>query len=169
MTIGEIIFVLILLLTLFGAVGTALSSSMIYALIALVVTMFGIAGLYIFLNAPFIAMMQILIYVGAICILIVFAIMIAGPRYMPLKRPKGWTGVKKVFAAAIVSLFTFVVFVNFLAGSFRPYNDISSITTKDLGRALFDTYMLPFELISLLIVVSIVGAIMLALFSKGEK
>lgn len=169
MTFGEIVFILIMLLTLFGALATAMSSSMIYALIALIVTMFGISGLYIYLNAPFIAMMQILIYVGAICILIVFAVMIAGPRYLNMKPTKGWTGVRKLFAAGIVPVFTFLVFMNFIAGSFRSYNDLSVVTTKDLGRALFDTYMLPFELISLLIVVSIVGAIMLALFSKGEK
>jgi NADH:ubiquinone oxidoreductase subunit 6 (subunit J) len=169
MTFGEIIFILIMLITLFGAIATAMSSSMIYALIALIVTMFGISGLYIYLNAPFIAMMQILIYVGAICILIVFAVMIAGPRYLHMKPTKGWTGVRKVFVAGIVPVFTFLVFMNFIAGSFPPYNELSVITTKDLGRALFDTYMLPFELISLLIVVSIVGAIMLALFSKGEK
>jgi NADH:ubiquinone oxidoreductase subunit 6 (subunit J) len=169
MTFGEIVFILIILLTLFGALATAMMSSMIYALIALIVTMFGISGLYIYLNAPFIAMMQILIYVGAISILIVFAVMIAGPRYLHMKPTKGWTGVKKLFAAGVVPVVTFFVFISFIAGSFRPYNDLSVITTKDLGRALFDTYMLPFELISVLIVVSIVGAIMLALFSKGEK
>ena len=169
MTFGEIVFILIILLTLFGALATAMTSSMIYALIALIVTMFGISGVYVYLNAPFIAMMQILIYVGAISILIVFAVMIAGPRYLNMKPTKGWTGVKKLFVAAVVPVFTFFVFVSFIAGSFRPYNDLSVITTKDLGRALFDTYMLPFELISLLIVVSIVGAVMLALFSKGEK
>ena len=50
-------------------------------MLGLVVTMFGIAGLYVYLNAPFLAMMQILIYVGAISILIAFAIMLAGPFY----------------------------------------------------------------------------------------
>ena len=44
-----------------------------------------------------------------------------------------------------------------------------SLTTKDIGRALFDRYAFPFELISLVIVVSIVGAIMLAIFSRGKK
>lgn len=168
MALAEILFILIMLVTLVGALSTVLMSSMIYALMSLIVTMFGIAGLYIFLNAPFIAMMQILIYVGAISVLIVFAIMIAGPHYMR-RRPKEWTRSTKLLAAVVVPVFTFFVFVSIIKGSFRTGTDVSSISTKDLGRALFDTYMLPFELISFLIVVSIIGAIMLALFSKEEK
>ncbi len=169
MTFGEIVFILMIAVTLFGALATAAASSMIYALISLIITMFGISGLYIYLNAPFIAMMQILIYVGAISILIVFAVMIAGPHYLHMKAPKGWNSLSKLLTALIVPVFSFFVFVTFIKGTFRTENKLSVITTKDIGRALFDTYMLPFELISLLIVVSIIGAIMLALFSKGEK
>ena len=167
MTFPEIIFIVIALITLLGALATALASSGIYALISLIVTMFGIAGLYVYLNAPFIAMMQILIYVGAISVLIVFAVMIAGPRYLHRKRPEG--AVAKVAAAAVVPVVTFLAFMTLIRGTFKPGSALSTITTKDLGRALFDNYMFPFELISLLIVVSIIGAIMLALFAKGEK
>jgi NADH:ubiquinone oxidoreductase subunit 6 (subunit J) len=170
MTFGEIIFILTMLVTLFGALSTAISGSMIYALMSLIVTMFGISGLYIYLNAPFIAMMQILIYVGAICILLVFAVMIAGPHYLHMKPPKGWSPLIKLLGALFVPVFTFFVFVNFMMGTFRTGTKLSSITTKEIGRALFDSYTLPFELISLLIVVSIIGAVMLALFSsKGGK
>ena len=142
---------------------------MIYALLALIVTMFGISALYIYLNAPFIAMMQILIYVGAISILVVFAVMIAGPHYLHMTGPKGWTWLSRLVAAVAVPVVTFFIFVRFLMGAFRTDGSLSVVTTKELGRALFDTYMLPFELISLLIVVSIIGAVMLALFSKEEK
>ena len=169
MTFGEIVFILIMLVTLFGSLATALTSSLIYALLALIVTMFGISGLYIYLNAPFIAMMQILIYVGAISILIVLAVIIAGPHYLHMKAPRGWTKWSKLLAALIVPVFTFAVFFSFIAGTFRTGTRLSTVSNKDLGRALFDTYMLPFELISLLIVVSIMGATMLALFSKEEK
>ena len=166
--LGESVFILMLLLTMAGALTTVLASSVIYALIGLVATMFGIAGLYVYLNAPFLAMMQILIYVGAITILIAFAIMLAGPFY---KKPKEWTTVGKFVAAVAVSLFSFFMFFSFImrvswgvgkSGAF-------SLSTKDIGRALFDRYAFPFELISLAIVVSIMGAIMLAIFSKGEK
>ena len=165
--IGEPIFILMLIITMAGALTTVLAGSVIYALIGLVATMFGIAGLYVYLNAPFLAMMQILIYVGAITILIAFAIMLAGPFY---KRPKEWTGIAKFFAALIVSLVSFFMFFTIIIKvSWIEGKGAFNLLTKDIGRALFDRYAFPFELISLVIVVSIIGAIMLAMFSKGEK
>ena len=168
MIIAEVIFILVILLTAAGTLLTVLSTSLIYALIGLVATMFGIACLYVYLNAPFLATVQILIYVGAISILIAFAIMLAGPYS---RRPKEWTTVTKFSAALFVSLSSFTIIVKIVSLAF-PVNGKTAamaLSTKDIGRSLFDTFTLPFELISLLIVVSIIGAIMLALFSKGEK
>lgn len=167
MIFADIIFILIILVTLAGALMTVLSGSIIYALIGLVTTMFGIAGLYIYLNAPFLAMMQILIYVGAISVLIAFAIMLIGPLH---KKPKEWTYPLKFIIAAVVALFSFFVFAKIIlktqwAGLLTPF----TVSTKDIGRLLFDRLTFPFELISLLIVVAIIGAVMLSLYSRGEK
>ena len=165
--LGESIFILMVILTMAGALTTVLSGSIIYAMMGLVATMFGIAGLYIYLNAPFLAMMQILIYVGAITILIAFAIMLAGPFY---KKPKEWTTTGKFIASLVVSFFSFFVFFSFITKvSWTEGKGVYNVTTQDIGRALFDRYALPFEMISLVIVVSIIGAIMLSIFSRGEK
>lgn len=164
---GNLVFIFMVCVTMVGALVTVVSGSVIYAMLGLVTTMFGIAGLYIYLNAPFLAMMQILIYVGAIAILIAFAIMLAGPFY---KRPKEWTTSGKLVASLVVSLVSFFVFFKLVMRvSWGEGGGVFAVTTKEIGRALFDRYTLPFELISLLIVVSIIGAIMLALLSKGEK
>lgn len=167
MIFADIIFVLIILVTLAGALTTVLSGSIIYALIGLVTTMFGIAGLYIYLNAPFLAMMQILIYVGAISVLIAFAIMLVGPLY---KKPKEWSYPLKMILAAIVALFSLFVFAKVVVKT--KWDVLLSPlvkSTKDIGRLLFDKLTFPFELISLLIVVAIIGAVMLSLYSRGEK
>jgi len=164
MGLADIVFFIILLITMVGALMTVLSSSIIYAMLGL----FGVAGLYVFLNAPFLAMMQILIYVGAISILIAFAIMLAGPFK---KQPKEWTTVTKFIASMLVSIVSFVVVfktimhVPWVHGHIRAFH----INTKDIGRVFLDRLAFPFELISLLIVVGIVGAIMLALFSRSER
>ncbi|OPX99157.1 MAG: NADH-quinone oxidoreductase subunit J [Syntrophorhabdus sp. PtaU1.Bin002] len=164
---GNLVFIFMVCVTMVGALVTVVSGSVIYAMLGLVTTMFGIAGLYIYLNAPFLAMMQILIYVGAIAILIAFAIMLAGPFY---KRPKEWTTSGKLVASLVVSLVSFFVFFKLVMRvSWGEGGGVFAVTTKEIGRALFDRYALPFELISLLIVVSIIGATMLALLSKGEK
>jgi NADH:ubiquinone oxidoreductase subunit 6 (subunit J) len=168
MTLGEGIFILVMIVTMAGALTAVLAGSLIYAMAGLVTAMFGVAGIYIYLNAPFLAMMQILIYVGAISILIAFAIMLAGPMY---RRPREWTSPAKFAAALAVSLFSLLLMAKVVVGTFvttvggKPH----TVTTKEIGRVLFDRLTLPFELISLLIVISIIGAIMLALFSKGDK
>lgn len=165
---AEYIFIIIMLVTMVGALITVLSGSLIYAMIGLVVTLFGVAGLYIYLNAPFLAMMQILIYVGAITILIAFAIMLAGPMS---KKPKEWTTPVKFVISLIVSAVSFVVFFKFVISTSWMDSKAKAftITTENIGRLLFDKLTFPFELISLLIVVSIIGSIMLALFARGEK
>lgn len=168
MTPGEWIFILVIATTLAGALAAVLSGSLIYAMFGLVTAMFGIAGIYIYLNAPFLAMMQILIYVGAISILIAFAIMLAGPMY---RKPKEWTSLAKFAAALAVALLSLLLLAKVITGAFRTASGAKPlvVTTQELGRVFLDKLTLPFELISLLIVVSIIGAIMLALFSKGEK
>lgn len=168
MTLGEAIFITVMAVTMAGALAAVLSGSLIYAMIGLVAAMFGMAGIYIYLNAPFLAMMQILIYVGAISILIAFAIMLAGPMY---RKPREWTSLAKFGAALAVALLALLALAKVVVGAFRGANGAKPfiVTTKEIGRVFFDRLTLPFELISLLIVVAIIGAIMLALFSKGEK
>jgi NADH:ubiquinone oxidoreductase subunit 6 (subunit J) len=93
--------------------------------------------------------------------------MLAGPFY---KKPKEWGTVGKLIASIVVSLFSFFMFSSFIMRvSWDEGKGAFGLTTKDIGRALFDRYAFPFELISLVIVVSIVGAIMLAVFSRGKK
>jgi len=167
MIFADIIFVIIIFITLGGALMTVLSGSIIYALMGLVTTMFGVAGLYIYLNAPFLAMMQILIYVGAISVLITFAIMLIGPLY---KKPKEWSYPLKFILAAVVALFSFFVFAKvILKTQWTVLSKPFAISAKDIGRLLFDRLTFPFELISLVIVVAIIGAVMLSLYSRGEK
>jgi NADH-quinone oxidoreductase subunit J len=167
MNVGEIIFLITIVATLGGAAMAVLSGSIVYAMMGLVTTMFGIAGLYVFLNSPFLSMMQILIYVGAVSVLIAFAIMLIGPLY---RKPKEWTTVGKFIAALGVALVSLFMFVRFVMETFpRSATPSFKITTKEIGRLFFNNLVLPFELISLLVVVAILGAIMLALFSRGNK
>jgi NADH-quinone oxidoreductase subunit J len=168
MSLADSIFLLVVLMTVAGALGTVLARNIIYSMMGLVAAMFGIAGLYIYLNAAFISMMQILIYVGSITVLIAFAIMMVGPLS---HRITEWTTLKRFGAAAAVAAVSVLVFSGILAGAkwVPAQADAERLAVKDMGRALFDRFVLPFELVSLLIVVAIVGAIMLALLSKEEK
>ena len=167
MSFGDIVFLCIISVTMGGALIAVLAGSIIHALLGLVLAMFGVAGLYVYLNSPFLAMMQILIYVGAVSVLIAFAVMLIGPQY---KRPKEWTTLGKFGAAVGVSLLSLVMFVKFVMEIFpRGKAPAFAITTKQIGALFFQDLVLPFELISLLIVVAILGAVMLALFARGNR
>ena len=166
MNVGEIVFLFIILATMCGAAMAILSASIVYALVGLVTAMFGVAGLYIYLNSPFLAMMQILIYVGAVTILIAFAIMLAGPLY---RRPKEWTTFGKFTAALVVALTTLIIFSEFVGETFpKGPVPVFIMGPRDIGLVFFGGLLLPFELISLLLVVGILGAIMLALLSRRK-
>ena len=167
MNFAEIIFLFIIAVTMGGAATAVLAGSVVYAIMGLVTAMFGVAALYVYLNSPFVALMQILIYVGAVTVLIAFAVMLVGPLY---RRPKEWTTAGKFGAALGVALVSLLTFVRFVTETFpRTGAPSFAMTTKDIGRLFFDDLVLPFELISLLIVVAILGAIMLALFARGNK
>jgi NADH:ubiquinone oxidoreductase subunit 6 (subunit J) len=167
MSFADIVFLCVIVVTMGGALMAVLAGSIVYALMGLVVAMFGVAGLYVYLNSPFLAMMQILIYVGAVTVLIAFAVMLIGPQY---KRPKEWTTIGKFGAAVGVAVLSLVMFVKFVVEIFpRGRSPAFTITTKEIGALFFNNLVLPFELISLLIVVAILGAIMLALFSRGKN
>jgi len=171
MNLSEIIFLLVILATMAGGATAVLSGSIIYAMVGLVTAMLGVAGLYIYLNSSFLAMMQMLIYVGAITVLIAFAIMLAGPLY---RQPKEWTTLGKFGAALATALITLLVFVRFIKEIFpRTFPQIGAPNfnqgPKEIGRVFFEALLLPFELISLLVVVGILGAIMLALLSRGKR
>jgi NADH-quinone oxidoreductase subunit J len=75
-TFTEVFFYLFITLIVFGALVAVSSPILMKAVMGLAMAMFGVAGLYLYLNSPFLALMQILIYVGAVCIMIVFGIMV---------------------------------------------------------------------------------------------
>jgi NADH-quinone oxidoreductase subunit J len=163
--VARVAFWLMVLFTLAGAVIAVGLKKIVHNIFGLALSMLGITGLYLFLGSQFVAMMQLLIYVGAICITYIFAIMLSPP--LELEIPK--KNKLKVISALVVGIVTFVVIVQMIRSfHWTPLLNVSrdwSIHT--LGRHLLTQYFLVFELISLLLAVAIIGAIMIA--SYGQK
>ena len=158
-------FWLMVALTLAGAFIAVTLPKILHNILGLALSMFGVTGIYLFLGSQFVAMMQLLIYVGAICITYIFAIMLSPPQELdqPKKRKT------KVIAALILSVKAFIgmiqiiISVNWGAGTTLCRD--GSITI--LGQQLLTRYFLVFELISLLLAIAIIGAIMIA--GIGQK
>jgi NADH-quinone oxidoreductase subunit J len=163
-TAAQAAFWVVVGLTLSGAVIAVFPRSILYNVMGLVLALSGVAGLYLYLNSIFVALMQLLIYVGAICIAIVFAIMLSRPLH--LETPKRNIG--KVMAAAAASLLFFaanlaaVLKTTWQAAAQRG----SDWSIETIGHLLLTRYDLAFEVISLVLLVAIVGAILTAGYSR---
>ena len=153
-------FWLMVTITLTGALLAVVPRNIVHNILGLALAMLGISGIYLFLGSQFVAMMQLLIYVGAICMTYVFAIMLSPPLELELpKRRKA-----KVGTALFVSLVTFIVMVRMiLSYKWTPVTSLSrDWSIETVGQQLLTRYFLVFELISLLLAIAIIGAIMIA-------
>lgn len=149
--------------TLGAAGGVVVSRNLLHAVLFLILTFIGVAGFFALLSAPFIAVAQVVIYVGAISVLMLFAIMLT-PR---AGRDNGETrmllpGV--LLAVCLAAVFLFVIYDT----TWGVPADDPGITASDLGAALMSTWVVPFELASVLLTAALVGAIMLVRSPREE-
>jgi NADH-quinone oxidoreductase subunit J len=160
-------FWIMIFITLTGAILAVIPSKIVHNVLGLAQAMFGIAGIYLFLGSQFVAMMQLLIYVGAICVTYIFAIMLSPPLELDLRRPSK----TKVIVALVVSVIAFIAILQMiLTAQWAPWAaPARDWTTKSLGQALLTRYFLVFELISLLLVVAIIGAILITNLALGRE
>jgi NADH-quinone oxidoreductase subunit J len=163
--VAQAAFWLMVLLTLLGALLAVIPPRITHNVLGLALSMFGVTGIYLYLGSQFVAMMQLLIYVGAICVTYIFAIMLSPP--MELDQPK--RPAMKVVTAAVVSVISFITMMQMIIRfKWSPMADLTrDWSIKNLGQQLLTRYFLVFELISLLLAVAIIGAIMIA--GIGQK
>jgi NAD(P)H-quinone oxidoreductase subunit 6 len=145
-----------------AALGVVLASSIVYSAFMLGGVFISIAGLYLLLNGDFVAAAQVLVYVGAVNVLILFAIMLVNKQQNFSPFPS--TGVRKVLTAIVAvglfGLLSTMVLATPWANSTIPVAGESSIVV--IGEHFFTDFLLPFELASVLLLIAMVGAIILA-------
>ena len=161
---------LALLFFLFGglAIGCAISMVVqrnpLYSAISLIGVFISLASLYIMLAAPFIAAVQVIVYAGAIMVLVVFVIMLLNVEEEERRRMRLGFLIPTAIALAAV-LIAEAAFVFYSVRSAAPLQDPTTSDvglTASIGSGLFTTYLLPFEITSILLLMAIVGAMTLA-------
>ncbi len=161
----SILFYLFATVAVFSAFYVTKSRSPVNSALWLVTTFICLAALYIMLDAPFMAAIQIMVYAGAIMVLIIFVIMLLNLG----------TAVKKRYTHALVwggAMSVLMLFVtNFLIRRGVPTGKLGDVTTQTIqsyghteliGKAMFTDFLLPFEIASILLLVAIVGAVILS-------
>ena len=156
--------------TVIGAMLVVSQKNPVYSVLSLILSFFGLAGLYVLLEAPFLAVVQIIVYAGAIMVLFLFVVMVLNvpredaaewDRAHPLYRPMA---VRVGGALAVLLALEFAWALSRTAGLSAGVGDekpaVSSVA--ELGRVLFTDYMFAFEVTSILIIAAMVGAVVIA-------
>jgi NADH-quinone oxidoreductase subunit J len=171
----EILFFLFATIAVVAALNVILQRNPIYCAIGLIVTLCSLAGLFLTLSAQFIAAIQIIVYAGAIMVLFVFTIMLLNVRSEEAKVDRQkflrWLAVP-LFLALLGEVYYVVRTVNNpppqipATGTAPPVEILG--TVESIGREMFTSYLLPFEATSVLILMAIVGAMLLARREKAS-
>ena len=159
----EIIFYCIALSTCIFAILTVISRNIFHSAVWLSFCLISIAGLYFYLNAPFIGVIQVLVYIGGIITLFIFAIKLTA-HIDDLKIPQ--TN-KQIIPSAIAAGLLFGILIYAIKkSSWISFESNSDFTLQDLGRSLMTKYVLPFEFISIVLLAVMIGAIVIGKVKK---
>jgi len=162
----EVVFYVLAVVMLLSALGVVLAGQIVHAALWFILTLGGVAGLFLLLSVEFLALVQLLIYGGAVVILILFALMLTRAR----ERPQALFGKTRPFGvAAALALLT--VFIGAAVGTewVEPARDrIEPIPFQALGDVLFSVWIVPFVLIGIILSVAADGAILLATPDEEE-
>jgi NADH-quinone oxidoreductase subunit J len=158
---GEFVaFFVLSVMAIGGAVFMISFTRVVHMALALAFTFFSLAGIYLMLDAEFVAVIQVLIYTGAVTILMLFGIMLTKQRDDDRTAVGPWHGTVSFLAvAAFFGLVMWVVYKTPVAGQEA---DVKQFTVAKLGESVFKQYIIPFELASVLLLAALVGAVILA-------
>jgi len=166
------LFLILTALTLFSAIGVVTARNPIYSVLALIATFFCLSGHYILLNAQFLAAVNIIVYAGAIMVLFLFTIM-----FLNLRKDdeESKTSLTKMISVVVGGILMVMLITIFRAKSAQvPTLNVAGFDSKtglveNLGRLLYNDYILPFELVSVLFLIAMVGAVMLGKREAGDR
>lgn len=162
-----VLFFLFSVICIGAVLGMIFSKNQAYSALFLVLAFAVLAGIFALLEAPFIAVVQIIIYAGAIMVLFLFVIMMINVREGISPERKRWT----LYLSGALAVFLVVELVFTVKGSFQAMSKSGFekiVNPAALGKLLFTKYLYPFEITSILIIAALVGAIVL-IKKKGEE
>ena len=162
-------FAILAIIAIAAALGMLFSRSAVYSALFLVLNFGTVAVFYILLNAPFIAMAQVSVYAGAIMVLFLFVIMLLGTELLPPSRALPWQRPLAIFLGVILfGESIYLLFIRKVATGEVPQPVQTFGSPQGVGQELFTSYLLPFEITSILLLIAMVGAIVLTIRQKGK-
>lgn len=162
MNITQILFWILSVMALFGALMVVVSKNPVYSVLWLIMTFFAISGHYILLNAQFLAIVNIIVYAGAIMVLFLFVIMLMNLNKITEPQRNRWLRIAgAVSGGCLLLILVAALRDSELKGQVAQVNEGNIGLIKNLGTELFTTYVVPFEIASILFVSAMVGAVVI--------
>lgn len=162
----DVLFVVFAAVMLGGGLLVVVLRGIIRAGLAMMVSFAGLAGLYVVLGAPLIAAAQVLIYIGAISVLVLFAIMLTQTKAAPVRLVFQTQAIPAAIASAVLAI---LIAIAVTATDWGAVASRVSTATDALARVLFDDYVLAFEVVGVLILAAVIGAVFLARRDEQEE
>jgi NADH-quinone oxidoreductase subunit J len=158
---GELLFLGLIIVIVCSAFWVVISPNLVHSATSLLITLFGVAGLYVFLYADFLAATQIVIYVGGILVLIIFGVMLTNKIDKPVIVANSSNKIIGLFISGFIfSMLSIIVLQT--PWNINPDSSQGPSTVELIGHLILGKYLLPFELISILLLAALTGSAMLA-------
>jgi len=163
MTTSLVFFILLAILAIASAVAMIVSRSAIYSALFLVLNFLAVAVIYLMMGATFVSLAQIAVYAGAIMILFIFVIMLLGTKKLSTEEPLKWQRpLAIILSAALVIEGAYVLITRIGSNALATAATTELADPKVLGLVLFQKYALPFEIVSVILLVAAIGAVVLS-------
>jgi len=160
--VSSLLFLFLTIMIITSAVMVVISSQLIHSAVSLLFTLFGVAGLYVFLYADFMAATQVIIYVGGILVLIIFGVMLTNKIDTPSIVSSSTNQVVGFMAASFLLLLQLAVIFK-TEWPQQEFNESwNSGSTAKIGNLLLQDYLLAFEVVSILLLAALIGAAFLS-------
>lgn len=159
---GEIIFLSLVAIIAISAIWVVVSPNLVHSATSLLVTLFGIAGLYVFLYADFLAATQVVIYVGGILVLIIFGVMLTNKIDKPVIESISSNKIIGVLISSFIFTILSIIVIQTNWPIIADNAKEGPPTVELIGKLILGKYLLPFELISILLLSALVGSALLA-------
>ncbi len=166
MTIADIVFYLLAALAIIGGIGVVTMPNVVHAALFLILSLLAVAGFYILLSSEFLALVQVLIYAGAVATIILFGLMLTrGGRDMPAVPVSAQWPLALLSAGTLMAVLLIAVLDSEWP---RDAGQVTLISINTLGGALFRDWLLPFEVASVILLVALIGAVVISRSEEGE-
>ena len=159
MTTVLVFFFILAAMTMIGAVGTVTARNVVHAALLLILSLLAVAGLFVLLLAEFLAIVQVLIYGGAITILLLFALMLTRARETGLKLDNNQRVLALLATGGVFAALTVIFLMSDWPG---PVEDPQRPGFTDISEVLFQQWAIPFEIASIVLLVALIGAIVIS-------